>query len=38
MEDGWSNNDICFKTIFEQSKQLLEKLGVELKLPCITKH
>lgn len=33
-----SNSDIHFKTIFEESKKLMEKLDVELKLPCITKH
>lgn len=33
-----SNSDIHFKTIFEESKKLMEKLDVELKLPRITKH
>jgi len=33
-----SNSDIHFKTIFEESKKLMEKLDVELKLPPITKH
>ena len=28
-----SNSDIHFKTIFEESKKLMEKLDVELKLP-----
>lgn len=33
-----SNSDIHFKTIFEESKTLMEKLDVEFKLPRITKH
>ncbi|KAF0750111.1 52 kDa repressor of the inhibitor of the protein kinase-like isoform X1 [Aphis craccivora] len=33
-----SNSDIHFKTIFEESKILMEKIDVELKLPRITKH
>lgn len=33
-----SNSDIYFKTIFEESKKLMGKLDVELKLPRITKY
>ncbi|XP_047136547.1 uncharacterized protein LOC124813476 isoform X1 [Hydra vulgaris] len=38
MENRRSNFFINFKTIFIESKQLMEKLDVELKLPRITKH
>lgn len=38
MENRRSNSEINFKTIFEQIKQLMEELDVELKLPRITEH
>ncbi|XP_065660162.1 52 kDa repressor of the inhibitor of the protein kinase-like isoform X2 [Hydra vulgaris] len=38
MENRRSTCYINFKTIFIESKQLMEKLDVEVKLPRITKH